>query len=93
MKIAHINISDLSGGAAKACYRLHLGLLRYGIESRLFVMNKISNDSTVTGLKNGQFINRLQEKIDKLPLKLYPNKIGFFFQMVGYLSTICFQML
>jgi len=79
MKIAHINMSDLAGGAAIACYRLHLGLLNSGIESRLFVLNKLSNDSTVIGLKNGQIINRIQEKIDKIPLKLYPYRIPFFF--------------
>jgi glycosyltransferase involved in cell wall biosynthesis len=37
MKVLHINQSDSSGGAAIAGYRLHEGLIKQGIESRLLV--------------------------------------------------------
>lgn len=39
MKILHINTYD-SGGAARAAIRLHLGLLEYGIDSRLMLRYK-----------------------------------------------------
>ncbi len=37
MNILHINQSDVGGGAAVAGYRLHQGLLRQGIDSKLLV--------------------------------------------------------
>ncbi len=42
MRILHISTSD-SGGAAKACLRLHDGLLQHKIESKVLVLDK-SND-------------------------------------------------
>jgi glycosyltransferase involved in cell wall biosynthesis len=47
MKIVHINTFDQLGGAARAAYRLHLGLQRIGQDSRMFVLDKVSNDSSV----------------------------------------------
>lgn len=37
MRVLHVNQSDLGGGAGIAGYRLHEGLLRAGVESRLLV--------------------------------------------------------
>ena len=39
MKIVHILSID-KGGAAKACIRLHLGLLKLGVDSRLLVLDR-----------------------------------------------------
>jgi glycosyltransferase involved in cell wall biosynthesis len=47
MKIVHINAFDQFGGAARAAYRLHTGLQRMGQDSRMFVLDKMSNDSSV----------------------------------------------
>jgi glycosyltransferase involved in cell wall biosynthesis len=47
VKITHINTYDLAGGAARAAYRLHTGLLAVGQESRLLVQRKESADNTV----------------------------------------------
>lgn len=45
MNILHINQSDIAGGAAIAGYRLHQGLLKQGINSKLLVGNsRIGND-------------------------------------------------
>lgn len=49
MKILHISHSDLSGGAAKAAYRLHKSLLTNGQDSQMLVQKKVSNDDTVSG--------------------------------------------
>jgi glycosyltransferase involved in cell wall biosynthesis len=48
MKITHISTTDQAGGAARAAYRLHRGLLELGCESRMLVQRKVSNDPTVT---------------------------------------------
>lgn len=43
MKILHVNTTD-SGGAAKACLRLHLGLMEAGIDSKVLVLHKTNSD-------------------------------------------------
>lgn len=75
MKILHISRHDVKGGAAIAAYRLHSGLISEGIESRLYVQNKISNDSSVTsryksdlGKKYAKFrsyLNNLLQRLQK----------------------------
>ena len=47
MRAVIISHSDLIGGAAIAAYRLHQGLLAEGVESRMLVRVKQSNDDTV----------------------------------------------
>lgn len=47
MKVLHINTYDSTGGAAIACLRLHRGLLRSGVESRMFVKNRKLQDPTI----------------------------------------------
>lgn len=47
MRIVHINTYDCLGGAARAAYRLHDGLRRIGQESSMFVLDKVSCDSSV----------------------------------------------
>lgn len=48
MKILHINQSDTAGGAAIAGYRLHQGLLKQGVESKLLVGNMQTDDLLVS---------------------------------------------
>ncbi|MBN4866507.1 MULTISPECIES: glycosyltransferase family 4 protein [Providencia] len=47
MKIIHLSNSDISGGAARAAYRLHKALQESGIDSQMFVRTKKSDDWTV----------------------------------------------
>jgi glycosyltransferase involved in cell wall biosynthesis len=57
MMVLQFNYSDLFGGAARAAYRLHQALLHFGVESRICVESKKSDDWTVRGA---------QDKIDKV---------------------------
>jgi len=50
MKITHINTFDVQGGAARAAYRLHQGLLKIGENSRILCRYKTSQDNTVIQL-------------------------------------------
>jgi glycosyltransferase involved in cell wall biosynthesis len=52
MKILHVNTSDISGGAARAAYRIHKGLQRIGMVSKMLVQTKLSDDKTVIGPGN-----------------------------------------
>lgn len=47
MRITHISTYDSAGGAARAAYRLHTGLLALGQESKLLVQQKGTDDDTV----------------------------------------------
>ena len=47
MKVLHIATSDITGGAARAAYRLHQGLSFYGIDSGMLVEKKKSDDEAV----------------------------------------------
>lgn len=47
MKLAMLNTDDSKGGAAIATYRLHRGLRSIGVDSRLMVLNKYSDDPSV----------------------------------------------
>ena len=52
MKILFINSSDTSGGAARAAYRIHKGLQGIGMDSKMLVQTKLSDDKTVIGPGN-----------------------------------------
>ena len=47
MRVVHVSSFDQLGGAARAAYRLHEGLRRIGVESRMFVADKLSRDDAV----------------------------------------------
>ena len=47
MKITHISTNDIQGGAARATYRLHRGLIDVGHESRMLVTHKASQDAEI----------------------------------------------
>jgi glycosyltransferase involved in cell wall biosynthesis len=47
LKITHFSTWDVTGGAARASYRLHQSLLSLGHDSRMVVLNKNSRDDTV----------------------------------------------
>lgn len=47
MTVTHLNTTDISGGAARAAYRLHQGLRQHGVDSSMFVEHKRSRDPSV----------------------------------------------
>jgi len=80
LKILHISTYDTSGGAARAMYRLHRGLLNSGQQSLVYVQRKYSNENEIVTAGNCQkFVGKLKSRIDQLPLKLlYPNRNSIF---------------
>lgn len=76
MKALLINTSDSKGGAARAAYRLHKGLLSIGVDSRMLVQNKSTTDPTIIGPQT-KFARRLQylrRELDRVPLLFYPKR-------------------
>ncbi len=64
MKILHISTYDLFGGAARAAYRIHRGLLSIGIDTKFLVQKKTSDDPSVIGPET-----RLQKLHTRIRLK------------------------
>ena len=50
IKVLSVCTSDTSGGAARAAYRIHLSLLGLGVDSRMLVKEKHSDDDRVVAL-------------------------------------------
>ncbi len=73
MKIVHVSYSDMIGGASRAAYRLHCGLLQNQICSRMLVQNKQSldkeiyevNTSNIDDEKNNIILNSIQTLINQ----------------------------
>ncbi|MBT5407162.1 MAG: glycosyltransferase [Gammaproteobacteria bacterium] len=76
MRILILNASDISGGAARAAYRLHRSLLSQGVESIMLVQKKDSDDNSVVGpiSKIEKGINIIRPHIDSLLLRKYKNR-------------------
>ncbi|MDD2338776.1 MAG: glycosyltransferase family 4 protein [Methanosarcina sp.] len=81
MKVLIVNTYDISGGAARAAYRLHQALQSEGVESHMLVQSKKSDDPTVIGSKTTmqKAICLLFPMLDVLPLRYYKNKTQTFF--------------
>jgi glycosyltransferase involved in cell wall biosynthesis len=73
MKVLHLSTFDISGGAARACYRLHSGLLKAGIDSQMLVQRKYSDDETVIARSSiaGKILDRAASFLDRIPQSLY----------------------
>jgi glycosyltransferase involved in cell wall biosynthesis len=68
--------SDIEGGAARAAYRLHSGLKLLGIDSRMLVGLKYSDDVNVIAptTKIGKGMAIMSSTLDIIPLVLYRNR-------------------
>ncbi len=73
MKILSLSTSDLNGGAPRAAYRLHQGLIAAGVDAQMLVQRKMSDEAQVIGatskLLKGLAITR--PTLDALPLLFY----------------------
>jgi glycosyltransferase involved in cell wall biosynthesis len=70
LNVLHLNQSDIGGGAAIAAYRLHQGLRRTGVDSRLLVPGAKLKEETTTVLAPMSLAERA---LFKLTFKLAPN--------------------
>jgi hypothetical protein len=79
VRVTLLNSHD-SGGAGTATKRIHRGLRRIGVDSKMLVDNKDSDDPHVVGpgsaLRTGYSMAR--PFVDRLPLRLYGGSEGVF---------------
>lgn len=76
MKPLLVNTFDIEGGAARAAYRLHKGLQQIGLDSKMLVQVKYSDDYTVFGPENkiDKVFSKIRPHLDLLPLYRYKNR-------------------
>ncbi|MDJ0712631.1 MAG: glycosyltransferase family 4 protein [Prochloraceae cyanobacterium] len=63
MQVLHINYSDMSGGAAIASYRLHQGLIKQGINSKMLVELRKSTSKQIAKIKRRNSIENFISKV------------------------------
>lgn len=73
LKVAHVNKSDVSGGAARAAYRIHQALGEGGIDSEMYVARALTDDPKVIGpgTKLLRGWNQIRTQLRKLPYGLF----------------------
>ncbi len=74
MKPLLLNTYDHTGGAARATLRLHQGLRRVGVDSRLLVRFHDTAEAGVIDAGSRSW-SRLRAKLDRMPLAGYPRRI------------------
>ncbi len=63
MKILHVSTDDSGGGAARAAYRIHRALADSGIDSRMRVLRRGTDDSSVIGGRSHSVLGRLTARV------------------------------
>jgi glycosyltransferase involved in cell wall biosynthesis len=76
MKVLHVNAFDMNNGAARAAFRLHNALLFKGVDSKMLVQIKGSNDPNILSDQSfvANVINRFRWRVSALPKLFYPKK-------------------
>ncbi len=76
MKVVVMNTIDIEGGAARCAHRLHGSLRQAGIDSTYFVQKKLGSgvDVVTSGTWSQRFFSDLRPGIDRIPMRIYPNR-------------------
>jgi glycosyltransferase involved in cell wall biosynthesis len=76
MKVLHISTCDRQGGAFIAAHRLYQGLREKGIDSRMLVQTKLSDEANIissrTKVQKG--LEKIKTFLDVTPLALHPER-------------------
>ncbi len=71
MRVVHFSRFDTGGGAARAANRLHGSLRRLGVDSTMFVAEKLTDDPTVTVFQPPRnLFSRLRRRLQRERIKL-----------------------
>lgn len=73
MQVVHVNTTDIHGGAARAAFRLNEALNQNGVDSKMLVLNKISDQKFVyqysDGILNKYFLNNARTFFEHKEIK------------------------
>lgn len=83
LSVLHITRADNSGGSARSAYKIHSGLRRLGLQSRMLVQIKVTDDPDVQDIHGGSWRLRALDSIgrrviDRLSLQycFYPSSFA-----------------
>ncbi len=76
MKVLHLNTFDIEGGAARAAWRLHQGLLTLGTDSHMLVQTKTSGDETAyeRDTELARWLGKIRPFMEIVPLLPYRSR-------------------
>lgn len=88
-RVLMLCVSDTNGGAARTAFRIHKSVIENGIDSKMLVMYKGSNDSNVLSVKNFYkksllsevtrfIIRKIRNKLQHARWNKYPDKENVF---------------
>lgn len=80
MRVLHISHSDRQGGAAIAAYRLSAAMNQAGIESRMLVQTKLTDDETVCALGRADrlLFAKIRAALNLLSVRTKNKRLGTF---------------
>ena len=90
MKVLHIQAGDLSEGAARGAYWLHIGLKDLNVESKILTNSRITlGDEDVISIANSKKEKiklLIRRQLDSIPTVFYRNRKRIIFStgLVGY---------
>lgn len=65
IRVLHLSVADARGGATIAAYRLHRAMVEDGVDSRMLVCRKYTDDPTVTQLITEPRADRLRKVLTR----------------------------
>ncbi len=74
MKVLHISTYDILGGASKSCYSVFNSLRKAGIESKMLVQTKLSDDKDIFQFENttiGKTKRFVRKGVDEILIKIF----------------------
>lgn len=73
MRVVHLSTTDIRGGAARAAYRLHIGLRSLDVDSVMLVSKKYSQDQDVTEFRpDNDLLSRVRRRMRRRQLNREP---------------------
>ena len=89
LRVLTVNVSDSSGGAARAAYRIHKATIEAGIDGRFLVKNKSLNDPNVLSVQSFDSFSsfkapfrwlqhKINNKLQQARWRPYPNRQNVF---------------
>jgi glycosyltransferase involved in cell wall biosynthesis len=70
MKVVHFSTSDSFGGSAQSAKRIHQGLVRQGLESKMIVRDKHGDSPLIYPIAPNKYIRGLDRLFDRLSGKI-----------------------
>lgn len=70
LNVLHISTSDNLGGSGRAAYRIHTGLKALGVQSRMLVGTKVTNDPDVDLIARSNYLQTLDSWSNRLTGRL-----------------------